>query len=160
MKIWDLLGRDLMRQMSTGAACPGADFYAGATIGDTLQQRFLLSIPLSRRVPIWFSTWVKGNFLMSGTQTRILFQSRWSLLTTHFLPLLGDNSSSKLQFLKYCLMFWLSFDSQRAPLQDLNSYLEFMETIVKAKPEAKVETIFKMNFLKYNLFFDFAGFLS
>ena len=35
-----------------------------------------------------------------------------------------------------------------------------METIVKAKPEAKVETIFKMNFLKYNLFFDFAGFLS
>ena len=28
-------GTDLMRQMSTAAACPGADFYAGATTGDT-----------------------------------------------------------------------------------------------------------------------------
>ena len=73
-----------------------------------------------------------------------------------YLPFFDTKES---QAIVGCL-FWLSFDGQRAPLQDLNSYLEFMETIVKAKPEAKVETIFKMNFLKYNLFFDFAGFLS
>ena len=34
-------------------------------------------------------------------------------------------------------LFWLNFDSQRAPWQDLNSYLEFMETIVEGKPEAQ-----------------------